>query len=148
MWSAAPAPSGLPAYLQSGGAPRVFFTGVSKWAPRGGPVSAGPLSWAGAVLPFQCAGLCVRSAAPAPSRALSTPSDRRRGVRKGSSVGADSVAGVQSRPPFCFSFPREPVGPWRKIGACLPRPLTSTGSSGSKGHGESRNGIPCSAKPR
>ncbi|KAJ1129379.1 hypothetical protein NDU88_007750 [Pleurodeles waltl] len=109
------------------------------------------LGWGGAAFAIRGApraGLRVRSAAPAPSRALSAPSVRRRGVRKGSSVGADSVAGVQSQPPFCFSFPQEPVGPRRKIGACLPRPLTSTGSSGSKGQGESRNGIPRSAKPR
>ncbi|KAJ1173349.1 hypothetical protein NDU88_005185 [Pleurodeles waltl] len=47
-----------------------------------------------------------------------------------------------------FSSPQEPVEPQREIGTCLPQPLTATGSPGSKGHGESRNGIIHSARPR
>ncbi|KAJ1112053.1 hypothetical protein NDU88_000324 [Pleurodeles waltl] len=123
-------PPGLPVYLRSGGAPRVFYTDASEWAPRGGPANAGTFSRAGAALPLQSAGLHTRSATPAPSRAREAPSVRRRGVRKGNSVGGDSATGTQSRPPFYFSFPPEPVGPRRKIGACLSQPLTSTGSSG------------------
>ncbi|KAJ1185419.1 hypothetical protein NDU88_002212 [Pleurodeles waltl] len=73
---------------------------------------------------------------------------RRSRVRRGCSFGVDSAAGVQSRPPFCFLSPQEPVEPRREIGTCLPQPLTATGSPGSKGHGESRNGILRSARPR
>ncbi|KAJ1131585.1 hypothetical protein NDU88_009920 [Pleurodeles waltl] len=43
---------------------------------------------------------------------------------------------------------QEPVELRREIGTCLPQPLTATGSPGSKGHGESRNSILRSARPR
>ncbi|KAJ1148250.1 hypothetical protein NDU88_001087 [Pleurodeles waltl] len=34
-------PPGLQVYFRSGGAPRVFYTGASAWAPRGGPLTQG-----------------------------------------------------------------------------------------------------------
>ncbi|KAJ1114768.1 hypothetical protein NDU88_002999 [Pleurodeles waltl] len=106
-------PPGLPVYFRSGGAPRVLYTGVSAWAPMGGPANAGPFSRAGTALSLPSAGLHTRSTTPAPSRAREAPSVRRRGVRKGNSVRAESAAETPSQPPFYFSFPSELVGPRR-----------------------------------
>ncbi|KAJ1155496.1 hypothetical protein NDU88_008226 [Pleurodeles waltl] len=106
-------PPGLPVYFRSAGAPRVLYTGASAWTARGGPANAGPFSRAGTALSLQSAGLHTWSATPVPSRAREAPSVRRRGIRKGNSVGAESAAGTQSQPPFYFSFPSEPVGPQR-----------------------------------
>ncbi|KAJ1152217.1 hypothetical protein NDU88_004994 [Pleurodeles waltl] len=93
-------PPGLPVYFRSGGAPRVFYSGVSTWAPRGGPANAGPFPRAGTGLSLPSTGLHTRSTTPAPSRASEAHS-------------AESAAETPSQPPFYFSLPSEPVGPRR-----------------------------------
>ncbi|KAJ1118002.1 hypothetical protein NDU88_006197 [Pleurodeles waltl] len=75
--------------------------------------------------------------------------------QSGAAASGGAAASVSTRPRefnpgrhFVFLSPKETVELRREIGTCLPQPLTATSSQGSKGHGESRNGIPRSARPR
>ncbi|KAJ1157892.1 hypothetical protein NDU88_010589 [Pleurodeles waltl] len=78
-------------------------------------------------------------------RSVPSPAPRRQeGQQRRSRISRGDLAPAA----ILFFFPLGPVGPRRQIGACLSPPLTSTGPSGSRDHGESRSGIPRSAKPR
>ncbi|KAJ1202876.1 hypothetical protein NDU88_006671 [Pleurodeles waltl] len=112
-------PPGLPPYLQSGGAPWVFFTGVFKWAPRGGPSAQGLSPGLGRCCPFNprgsaCGarpqrptGLSVhpQSGAAASGRAAASVPTRSREFNPGRhfvflSPGIRSGRGARSEPAF------------------------------------------------